>query len=177
MRSVALIRGINVSGQKKVPMATLREALSGAGIPDAATYIQSGNVVAPVDDPAALAGAVQEVILSEFGFDVEVIGLSSDELRRALDASPFLSREPAPDPKALGYAFLASPPGAAVRDSIDPSAYAPDELEIVDSIAYIEVKNGFGRSKLSTNYIESRLGIRATMRNHRTLLTLIDMSS
>jgi uncharacterized protein (DUF1697 family) len=44
-RLVALLRGINVGGHKKVPMAQLREVLEGAGFADVKTYVQSGNVV------------------------------------------------------------------------------------------------------------------------------------
>jgi uncharacterized protein (DUF1697 family) len=42
---VALIRGINVGGKNKVPMAELREAFEEAGYGDVRTYIQSGNVL------------------------------------------------------------------------------------------------------------------------------------
>jgi len=42
---IALLRGINVSGQKKVPMAQLRSLLTNSGFKNVQTYIQSGNVI------------------------------------------------------------------------------------------------------------------------------------
>ena len=41
----ALLRGINVGGKHKVPMAALAEVFTAAGCADVQTYIQSGNVV------------------------------------------------------------------------------------------------------------------------------------
>jgi uncharacterized protein (DUF1697 family) len=42
---VALLRGINVGGNNKLPMGELRELLRALGCEDLATYIQSGNAV------------------------------------------------------------------------------------------------------------------------------------
>ena len=44
-RYVALLRGINVGGKNKLPMADLRDAFTAAGCTAVRTYIQSGNVV------------------------------------------------------------------------------------------------------------------------------------
>ena len=45
MLYIALLRGINVGGHNKVPMAVLRVALSQVGLKNVQTYIQSGNIV------------------------------------------------------------------------------------------------------------------------------------
>ncbi len=186
MASVALIRGINVSGQKKVPMAELRDALERAGVRGVRTYIQSGNVIAPKKDapeadreagePALFAQSVRNVIKEHFGYEVEVVGRAHAELVETLEHNPFLSREPAPDTSELAYAFLSGSLEPETLEQLDPDEYAPDELAIEAGIAYVWVRNGFARSKLSTNFIESRLRVRATMRNHRTVRTLIEMS-
>lgn len=52
MTWIALLRGINVGGQKKIKMAELRNTLSEAGFANVATYIQSGNVVLERDTTA-----------------------------------------------------------------------------------------------------------------------------
>lgn len=53
MRHLILLRGINVGGKNKLPMADLRAALEGLGAGDVQTWIQSGNAV--FDAPARLA--------------------------------------------------------------------------------------------------------------------------
>ena len=42
---VALLRGVNVGGARKLPMKELSPALAELGLEDVVTYIQSGNVV------------------------------------------------------------------------------------------------------------------------------------
>ena len=63
-RHIALLRGINVGGHKKVPMAALREALEAAGFADVKTYVQSGNVAltAAERSPAKVGRAVAKAI-------------------------------------------------------------------------------------------------------------------
>ena len=67
-RYVALLRGINVGGRNKVPMADLREAFESAGYGDVGTYIQSGNVVFSAStSQAALEGALEPMLEARFG--------------------------------------------------------------------------------------------------------------
>src|SRR5207245_3566222 len=67
---VALLRGINVGGHKRVPMDQLRKLCEGLGFGQVKTYIQSGNVVfkARKTDPAALSKRLEKEILKHFGF-------------------------------------------------------------------------------------------------------------
>lgn len=64
---IALLRGINVSGQKKLPMADLRQALLHSGFSDVVTYIQSGNVVVrdAVRSASQIEVAMGQIILKE----------------------------------------------------------------------------------------------------------------
>ena len=57
--TVAFLRGINVGGHNRVPMADLRALFADLGYPDAATLVQSGNVLfgAQGADLASLDGA------------------------------------------------------------------------------------------------------------------------
>ena len=90
-RFVALLRGINVGGHRKVPMARLREVLGEAGFADVATYLQSGNAVvtAPDTDPQAVASHIEQAIAAAFGFDVDVLVRSGAELDAVIAANPF----------------------------------------------------------------------------------------
>lgn len=66
---VALLRGVNVGGRNKVPMADLRKVLTSLGYTDVATYVQSGNAVFTTErtDTGALAAAIERAIAENVG--------------------------------------------------------------------------------------------------------------
>jgi uncharacterized protein (DUF1697 family) len=66
---VALLRGINVGGRNKVPMAELREVVASLGHAGVSTYIQSGNVLFSTGetDTGQLAAALEAAISERFG--------------------------------------------------------------------------------------------------------------
>ena len=79
---IALLRGINVGGHKKVPMTELRDLLSNSGFQNVQTYIQSGNVVFQSSkNVSTLEKEIQKLIFNHFGFDVSVIVKTDDELQ------------------------------------------------------------------------------------------------
>src|SRR6202012_3482122 len=88
---VALLRGINVGGRNKVPMAELREVVAALGHTGVSTYIQSGNVLFSTKDTdnAKLAAALETAIEDRFGLWSSVVVLSRDELAEGLAATPF----------------------------------------------------------------------------------------
>ncbi len=46
---ISILRGINVGGKNKIPMAELKAIYEKAGFKNVTTYIQSGNVVFSAD--------------------------------------------------------------------------------------------------------------------------------
>jgi uncharacterized protein (DUF1697 family) len=87
---IALLRGINVSGANKVPMADLRAMLVGLGLKDVQTYIQSGNaVLGAVHQPNMLQRLIEASFVERFGFAVPIIVISSEALTAAIAANPF----------------------------------------------------------------------------------------
>ena len=91
---VALLRGINVGGNNKVPMAGLRELMTSLGYADVATYIQSGNVVftAPGADSGKLAAELDEKIAERFGVPGHVVVVTRDELAAVIAGEPVPGR-------------------------------------------------------------------------------------
>jgi uncharacterized protein (DUF1697 family) len=86
---LVLIRGINVGGRNKVPMAELRAALDAAGLGPVTTYIQSGNaLVRSEDSPQQVADAVADVLRREFDVDTVVVVLTAEDLLRAVAEAP-----------------------------------------------------------------------------------------
>src|SRR6186997_1339114 len=93
---VALLRGINVGGARKLPMADLAALLTGLGLEDVRTYIASGNVVfrAP-SGGRALASRIERAIEEATGLDVAVLLRTPAELAKVVERNPFLDGAPA----------------------------------------------------------------------------------
>jgi uncharacterized protein (DUF1697 family) len=173
---VALLRGINVGGKRSLPMKKLAEAFAGAGCSDVRTYIQSGNVVfrAPPALAPKLASALPRAVAKVAGFDVPVVIRSADELRAAVKKNPFLKSGTAPE--LCHLMFLADVPEAARSKQLDATRSPPDELALVGRDVYLKLPNGVARSKLTNAYFDSTLATVSTLRNWRTVVTLLEMA-
>jgi hypothetical protein len=115
--SVALLRGINVGGKHRVPMADLRELFAQGGFPGAQTYIQSGNVVFAGDVAGAararVAARLAAVAQRTFGFPVPFVLRTARELAAIAGNNPFLAE--GEDPSALHVVFASGPISARAR--------------------------------------------------------------
>lgn len=89
-RWVALLRGINVGGNRVILMADLRACFEGMGFGDVATYIQSGNVVfeAPGATRAALVEQIEARLAEAFEYSARVVVRSGSEMRRVIEQAP-----------------------------------------------------------------------------------------
>jgi len=174
---VALLRGINVGGRNKLPMKELASLFRDAGSREVETYIQSGNVVFEAEPALAdrIAGVVSEAIRRDFGLDVPVVTRTEYELARVVDTNPFL--EGGGDESILHVAFLADLPDADRVRSLDPNRSPPDEFAVAGREIYLRCPNGMARTKLTNAYFDSRLATVSTMRNWRTVSTLLTMAS
>lgn len=87
MKYVALLRGINVGGNRKVPMAELRHVFENQGFADVSTYINSGNVIFSADiEPCAVD--IERAIAEQFGFIVDTLIISQPKLTSIAEALP-----------------------------------------------------------------------------------------
>jgi len=174
---VALLRGINVGGRNTIPMSELKALFSSLGLDDVSTYIQSGNVVfrSASGDERDVAAKIEARIAEIFGIDVTVVLRTPEALAKIADGNPFLKR--GVDPSKLHVAFLDRPSAADAVARLDPGRSPPDEFSVDGREIYLHLPNGVGRSKLTIDYFERQLGVRATVRNWRTLLKLRELSS
>jgi len=90
IQHLALLRGINVGGKNRVPMAELREAFEQMGFEEVGSYINSGNVFfrAPRQKRAELAAGIEEALTERFGFELKVVVVTDAELRAVVAAAP-----------------------------------------------------------------------------------------
>jgi uncharacterized protein (DUF1697 family) len=177
MRYIALLRGINVGGNKKVSMADLRELLSSLGHADVATYIQSGNALftSARRDPAKLAQEIENRLERDLRMDVTVIVRSRDELAAVVAANPFVSRST--PLTGLHATFLSEQPDKDKLSQIDPKQFEPDEFDVGNRVIYTHLLNGYAATKLNHDLFERSLGVRATSRNWNTVTKLLDLAN
>ncbi|MDJ1137762.1 DUF1697 domain-containing protein [Streptomyces iconiensis] len=174
MRSyAALLRGINVGGHKKVPMAELRTLLSGLGWSDVRTYLQSGNAVFRTEDPDPRP-TLERAIAERFGFEVPCLVRTSDELRAVAAACPLLAAEL--DPAKLLVLFLDGAPAPDHFAGLDAETYAPDEFHHIGPAVYCYFPHGMGRTKLTGALAAVRPAVTMTGRNWRTVQRLIELT-
>lgn len=168
---VALLRGINVGGHNKLPMAELRSLLERLGATHVQTYIQSGNAAFRHDTGTAaeLAAAVTDAIDTARGFRPLVVVLSLDAYDAALSANPFPEAED--DPKSVHLYFLTQTPEAPDLARLEQVAADDERFALDDTVLYLHAPRGIGRSKLATQ-VEPALGVPATARNWRSAIRI-----
>ena len=171
-RYIALLRGINVGGRAKVSMPALRATCESIGCTDVTTYIQSGNVVLSSARSAAdLGAALTKAIADRLGVAPAVMIRTHRQLTDAATANPF----PEAESGHLHIGFLAERPNAEQIEQVAELAHPTEEIAIRGTEVYFHLPNGMGRAKLPELY-GRRVKIPTTVRNWRTLTTLIEMS-
>jgi uncharacterized protein (DUF1697 family) len=177
MRYAALLRGINVGGNRKVAMADLRELLAGLGYDDVTTYLQSGNAVFSTagSSPAALSAAIEERLAGKFGAPVRVIIRTAAELAGVVGASPL--PDGPENPSRFFVAFLSAAPDPQTVQEIEAQSFDPDRIWISGKEAYLWCPGGAADTTLTHSFIEKRLGVTATARNWNTVTKLVSLTS
>ncbi|EST34673.1 DUF1697 domain-containing protein [Streptomyces roseochromogenus] len=175
----ALLRGINVGGSKKLPMADLRALLTGLGHTGVRTYLQSGQAVftAGHGDEESLAAELTRAIEERFGFRVDVLVRDHAYMKAVAGACPF----PAADlePKQLHVTYFSAPVTPDRYADIDQAAHLPEEFRLGDRCLYLYAPDGLGRSKLAEALSRPRLtkGLIATSRNWNTVVKLVELTA
>jgi uncharacterized protein (DUF1697 family) len=170
---VALLRGINVGGQKKIRMQELRDLCESISLEDVATYVQSGNLIfsSTDTDPASIASSIERAVRDRFGFEVPVFVRTRAELEEVAGSNPFAAEQDI-DENTLAVVFLADRPTPTSLENIKPSAPTGDRFEVAGRHIYLHCPGGFARTKLSNNFFENRMKLVATTRNWKTVNAL-----
>lgn len=197
---VALLRGVNNLGGKKVAMAELREVVTSLGHTHVATYIQSGNVlftprpmdVRPVDvrpvavrpadpaDPAALAAELEQAISDSIGVRARAVVLSRAELGRCVDDNPYPGET---NPRLLHAIFLPEAPGPGLAEWLADAERqvrekgSRDAVQVLGRTVYLHTPDGFPPSELRRMLARSggptSAALAGTARNWATVTSLI----
>ncbi|WP_439131736.1 DUF1697 domain-containing protein [Polaribacter sp.] len=169
-RYIVLLRGINVSGRNKIPMAELRALLKNLNFYNVQTYIQSGNIIL---DTTATKYTIQKnisaAILNRFGHTVAVLSRTITEWESAIEHYPFSTE----NEKIVAFTFLDKP---TEIQKIELSTTGEDQYSINGDVVYLYCPSTFAKTKLSNHLFERKLKVTATTRNLRTTLKLLSLA-
>ena len=169
---VALLRGVNVGGGNRLPMADLRASFESLGYADVATYIQSGNVVFRTDESEdTIVRRLRGVLDDRHGLAVPVVVRSGDELEGIVERHPFAGDRI--EPKLLHVAFLDRAPDHT--DVPEADRWLPDRWALDGRELYLAYPGGSARSKMTIEQFERPWGVSATARNLNTVAKLAEM--
>ena len=169
---IAILRGINVSGVKKVPMAELRGLLAEAGLVNLKTYIQSGNLVFNShQEQGKIKLLIEEAIQNHFGFKVPTQVISENDFNSIVSNCPASYK----DTNKLYVTFLSSPPKPDLVDSIPDSSNPKEMFQVSPRAVYVYCPDGYGKTKINNVFFESKLKVIATTRNWKTCQKLLEM--
>jgi len=170
---IALLKGINVGGHKKVPMAELRELFSKSGYENVQTYIQSGNVIfqTPNTSKAKIEATIEKAIFDHFGFEVLVLVKTKDELKQIFENSPFSEDKK----KASYFMMLHETPSVELVEVASQKIYESEEYMILNDCIYFFNAKGLGQSKFNVNFFERKLNTFVTARNYNTMVKLLSL--
>ena len=171
------VRGVNVGGRNRLPMPELREILGSLRHADVTTYLQSGNALftSGRGDTAELEQEVEGALAARLGLGVTVMVRTAGELATLIAANPLPAA--AREPSRLHLVFLAAGADPERVSTIDLSRFEPDQVRPGARVLYIWYRNGVGKSKLTTTFLEQRLGGPATARNWNTVTRLADLGA
>ena len=174
---ISLLRGINVSGQKKIRMADLKSLYENLEFKEVSTYIQSGNVTFKSNEESPdleLAKKIEQAICQKYQFEVPVVVRNANEWKNVISANPFL-KEKTIDVEKLYVTFLSKIPGKAALQSIHQFDFSPDRFIIIEKEVFLYIPEGYGETKLSNKFFENKLKVTATTRNWKTINKLFEI--
>jgi uncharacterized protein (DUF1697 family) len=176
---ISFLRGVNMTGHNSIKMTDLRALYIKIGLTDAETFIQSGNVIFSKTGnitPSALSVNIEQAILEKFNFIVPAMIRTNQELSDLFSLNPY-TEETGFDPSKMAVIFLHEEPSDTQLQKVEKVDYPPDRFKIIGKEIFIYCPNGFGRTKLYTNFFEKKMGVIGTARNWKTITTLLNLSS
>lgn len=170
MKYIAFLRGINVSGHHKVPMAELRKELAKLEFSNIITLLNSGNVIfeSTSEDEESLEQSIAEHLEKVFGFQIPVLIRNANDISELINGNPFKNIEVTKDIR-LYISFLKEKTGADISLPWSTEDGAFRILEIKDRAIVSVVNLTSTQTTKAMEILEKFFGKNITTRNWNTL--------
>lgn len=176
MKMVALLRGINVGGNRKILMPELCALATKVGLTEVRHYINSGNIVFDAGKlkPDQVVSLLEQAIEKHFGFQVDVIVRIATQWKKYAAGSPF------PDaakerPNLLMLGLCKDRCNTNIAAQLSERASQGERIEPVGDAIWVDFVAGIGKSKLTPAFFDKAAGSPVTMRNWNTVQKLEEM--
>ncbi len=170
-RVIVLLRGVNVGGRNRVPMAAFREVLGALGLEDVRTLLNSGNAVGrvPARSWDSLAQSTRSALLDTMQVDVPVIVVPEETMHAIVAENTIVA--PDRNPSRLFVSFAPEPSALAELSAIAPLVTSDEAFVLGAHAAYLYSAHGVLESK-AASALMGRVGRHVTTRNWATVLKL-----
>jgi uncharacterized protein (DUF1697 family) len=159
-------------------MADLSDLYKSLGFLDSETYIQSGNVIFTDSSErvsSEISAIIESAIFQRFNYNIPVIIRTAEVLKELISSNPFIDEEKF-EPSKMAVIFLYEKATESQIQKIVNVSYPPDKFKVAGLEIFIFCPNGFGKSKLYTNFFENKMGVVGTARNWKTITTIISIA-
>ena len=171
---VAFLRGINVGGNKKVPMAKLKSVLEEFGFQKVRTLLASGNVIfeSKKESLLSLTKKISATLDEAFGFVIPVILRDADDIEKIVESDPFKNINVTKDTR-LYVTFLSDEP----KSKLKIPYLSPDKsfciLNIKDKTIFSVLDLAKAGTVDAMAFLEKEFGKNITTRNWNTIVKII----
>lgn len=172
---IALLRGINVGGKRKILMKDLTNLFVDLNFNNIKTYIQSGNVIFDSSKKSnnIIEEKISEAIFEKFKFEVPVIVRTKAELQKIISQNPFADK----NKDNLHFTLLNEVPKKENIKLLTTQDFRPDIFHIKENNIFLFIEGKYHKSKLTNNFFESKLKVNTTTRNCKTIFKLLELAN
>jgi uncharacterized protein (DUF1697 family) len=167
-----------MTGHNSLNMTELSVLYNSLGFTGIQTYIQSGNVIfgAKSEIPVhEITQRIEKEILIRFNLVIPTMIRTSQEVSLLPNRNPFLNEKKF-DPVKMAVIFLHESPSDSQIDKVLNVNYPPDKFYISGPEIFIYCPNGFGKTKIYTNFFEKKMSVAGTARNWKTITAILQMA-
>lgn len=176
---IALLRGINVGGHRKLLMADLRLLMEELGFTNVVTYIQTGNLAfdsSEISDPIKIAEAIEQAIFDKYTYEVPCIVRPSKTIEKTIENNPYV-KQGVIDQARLCVSFMKQTPENECLNKIKAFNFDPDMFEIIDQDVFIYCSKSYHEIKISNQFLEKNLKVDVSSRNWKTVHKLLELAN
>jgi uncharacterized protein (DUF1697 family) len=169
---VVFLRGINVGGHT-VKKEKLQEIFASIGLPNAATFKQSGNIIIQTDlNVKILEKQIKSALNQQLNYEIEVFLRTIEELKALVKLDPFKGKDEGG--ASFQVTFLSS---KATLSATLPARIPNSTADVIGAAdrEFFSITRGGGDGGKPNPYIEKQLKISATTRNWNIIKQIITL--